>query len=205
MAAILGDPEALAADVVRRAQHRAVEIAEEARRQAASILESAQGESDTLRRESERAIERQVAALLRRNSALAELEARRRSIQLREAPINDVWLAAEEGLRNLVGEPAYRDVLKACALRAARELGTNELILAADPAGHELLSIENLSTWSRQAGVQFFRAPEPAATWGGLLAASGRLRFDATFPTQLEIARVALRERVFQILLGGKV
>lgn len=204
MAAILGDPEALAADVIRRAQHRAVEIAEDARRQAASALESAKQESESLRRQSERATARQVAALVRRNAARAELEARRRWIELREAPINSVWLAAEERLRNLVKQPAYRDILKRCALRAACELGTNELTLAADPEGHELLSMETLKQWSKEAGVQFRRAPEPAAAWGGLLVTSGRLRFDATFPTQLELARVTLREHVFQILSKGK-
>ena len=204
MPAILGDSETLAADVIRRAQHRAVAIAEEARRQAAAILESAKQESESLRRQSEHAMEQRAAALVRKNSARAELEARRRWIELREAPINRVWLAAEERLRNLVGQPAYGDILRLCALRAARELGANELMLAADPAGHELLSTECLDQWSKEAGVQFRPAPEPAATWGGLLVTSGRLRFDATFPTQLESARAALREQVFQILSKEK-
>jgi hypothetical protein len=66
--------------------------------------------------------------------------------------------------------------------------------------GHELLSTEALEQWSEEAGVQFHRAKEPAATWGGLLATSGRTRFDATFPTQFSLAQVTLRERVFQIL-----
>lgn len=204
MARILGDPEALAADVIRRVQHRAVEVAEEAHRHAASILESGKQESESLRRKSQDATERQVAALVRRNAARAELEARRRLTQLREAPINRVWLASEERLRNLVKQPAYRDILKYCALCAARELGANELILAADPVGHELLSRESLDQWAKEAQVQFCRAAEPAATWGGLLATSGRLRFDATFQTQLELARVMLREQVFQILSKGK-
>jgi vacuolar-type H+-ATPase subunit E/Vma4 len=204
VAKILGDPEALAAEVIRRAQHRAVEIAEQARRHAASILKSSEEESESLRRQSEDATKRQVAALARRNVARAELEARRRLTQLREEPVNRVWIASEERLQSLVKQPAYRAILKCCALRAARELGANELVLAADPVGHELLSTESLDQWSKEAGVQFRRAPEPAATWGGLLAASGRVRFDATFPTQLELARVTLREKVFEILSGGK-
>jgi V/A-type H+/Na+-transporting ATPase subunit E len=201
---ILGDPEALAADVIRRAQQRAVEIAEQARRQAASILEGAKQESDSLRRQSERATEQEVAALVRRNAAHAELEARRRFAQLRELPINRVWVAAEERLRNLVRQPAYRDVLKRCALCAARELGADELILASDPVGHALLTRENLDPWSKEAGVSFRRAPEPARTWGGLLVTSGRLRFDATFPTQLQFAPLLLREQVFQVLSKEK-
>jgi len=200
VAAILGDPEALAAEVSRRAHHRAVEIAEEAGRRAAAILEGAKQESESIRRQSGEEEERQLAALVRRNSARAELEARRRFVVLREAPIDRIWRAAEDKLRNLVQQPIYRDVLKRCALRAARELGVSELVLAADPVGHEFLSTEALEQWSKEAGVLFRRAQEPAATWGGLLATSGRTRFDATFPTQFGMAQATLRERVFQIL-----
>jgi vacuolar-type H+-ATPase subunit E/Vma4 len=198
--AILGNPEALVAAVMRRAQQRAAEIEEEARRRADAILEDAKKESESIRRQSEQAAERQVAAAVRRNASRAELEAKRRFITLREAPITRVWRAAEERLRQLVREPTYRDILKRCALRAARELGASEVMLAADPLGHGLLSKEILEQWSQEAGVRFRLAPNPAGAWGGLLAASGRVRFDATFPTQLPLAQIILRERVFQIL-----
>jgi vacuolar-type H+-ATPase subunit E/Vma4 len=200
VAAILGDPEALVAEVSRRAHHRAVAIAEEAGRRATAILDGAKQESDSIRRQSGEAAGRQLAALVRRNTARAELEGQRRFILFREVPIDRIWHAAEEQLRGLVQQPIYRDVLKRCALRAASELGGSELVLAADPVGHQLLSTEVLDQWSKEAGVRFRRAQEPAATWGGLLAASGRFRFDATFPTLWAMAQVTLREKVFQIL-----
>jgi len=203
VAAILGDPEALAAEVSRRAHHRAVEIAEDARRRAAAILEGAKEESESIRRQTERETERQVTALVRRNAARAELEGQRRFVLLREAPMQRVWQAVEQRLRELVRQSTYRDVLKRCALVAARELGATELVLVADVAGHELLSPETLAQWSQEAGVRFLRAPGPGATWGGLLATSGRSRFDATFPTQLAAAQQSLRERVFQLLSKG--
>jgi vacuolar-type H+-ATPase subunit E/Vma4 len=200
VARILGDPEALAAEVSRRAHHRAVEIAEEADRRVAAILEGAKQEVESIRVQSAAAADRQLATLVRRNSARAELEAQRRFIVLREAAIDRIWRAAEEELRGLVRQPGYRNVLKCCALRAARELGESDLVLAADPVGHALLSTETLEQWSKEATVTFHRAQEPAATWGGLLATSGRARFDATFPTQFALAQAALRERVFRIL-----
>lgn len=200
MAAILGDPEALAAEVGRRAHHRAVEIADDAQRRAAAILEGAKQESESIRRQSVDAQAREVAALVRRNSARAELEARRRVVVLREAPIERVWRAAEEKLRDLVKQPGYRDVLKRCALQAARELGVTDLVLAADPVGHELLTAEALEEWSKEAGIRFHRAPEPATTWGGLVATSGRMRFDVTFASQFTLAQSMLREQVFEVL-----
>ena len=205
MTEILGDPEALVAEVSRRAHHRAVEIEEEARRGAGAILEGAKEEEESIQRESAQAVERQVAAFVRRNAARAELVAKRRFLQLRELPITRVWSAAEKRLRDLVRQPDYLEALRSCALRAARELGASELTLAADPAGHGLLSEEILDEWSRQAGVRFRRAPEPAVTWGGLLATAGRSRFDATFPAQLALAKVVLRDQAFEILSRGKV
>ncbi len=203
MAAILGDPEALAAEVSKRAHHRAVEITEEAGRSATAILEGATEESETIRKQSARAAEQRFEALARRNSARADLEAQRRYIVLRETPIESVRQAAEEQLRGLVRQPAYVDVLKRCALNAARELAASELVLAADPVGQELLSTEVLARWSKEAGVRFLRADQPASAWGGLLAWSGRVRFDATFPTQFALAKETLREKVFQILTHG--
>jgi vacuolar-type H+-ATPase subunit E/Vma4 len=203
MAAILGDPEALVAEVSKRAHHRAVELAEEAIRRATAIVDGAREKSESIRKQSAEAAEHQLAAVTRRNSARAELDAQRRFIVLREGPIQQVWQAAEEHLRDLVHQPGYLDLLKCCAFAAARELGVNELVLAADPVGHELLSQEVLGLWSKEAGVRFLRAGEPAATWGGLLASSGRTRFDATFPTQFALAQETLREKVFQILTHG--
>jgi vacuolar-type H+-ATPase subunit E/Vma4 len=217
MATILGDPEALAADVGRRARQRAVEIAEEARRRSAAILEDAKNQAEALRKDNEQATERRAAALVRRNAARAELEGRRRFLEFREAPIERVWRSAEQRLRELVQQPAYLpaylDVLKRCAFRAAGDLGASELILAADTMGHKLLSDEVLAQWSNEAQVQFHgasqpiqfhRASQPHGEWGGLLATSGRLRFDATFPALLEAARITLRETVFRQLLEGK-
>jgi vacuolar-type H+-ATPase subunit E/Vma4 len=181
-----------------------VEIAEDARRRAAAILESAREEADSIRRRSKEEIERQVGALIRRKAARAELEAKRRLLMLRETTIKRVWDVAEQRLRELVRQPGYREVLRCCATRAARELGARELVLAADPIGHDLLSAETLQQWSQEAGVRFLRATKPASSWGGLIATSGRSRFDASFSTQLAAAHQGLRERVFELLSKGK-
>jgi vacuolar-type H+-ATPase subunit E/Vma4 len=202
--AIFGDPEALVAEVIRHAQQRAVEVGEEARRRAEAILADAEKQDESLRHTQEEAIQRELATRQKRNVSRAELDGRRRFLQLREAPIDRVWRAAEEQLRNLTKQPNYRQVLKLCAIFAARELGVTELTLAADVVGHELLSVETLEEWSLQAGCSFTRARNSIQTWGGLLATTGRLRFDATFPTQLEWARTSLRESVFHALLEGK-
>lgn len=203
MATILGDPEALIAEVSRRAHHKAVEIEEDARRHSAALLKSAAEESESIRQQSAYDAERQAVALARRNAARAELEAQRRIVLLREQPIDRTWREAEKRLRDLLRQPDYLDVLKRYALAAARELGAGPIVLAVDPIGHALLSAETLERWSKEAGVQFLRAPEPAGAWGGLLATSGRNRLDFTFATRLASAQAKLRERVFAMLNQG--
>jgi V/A-type H+-transporting ATPase subunit E len=190
--------------VNRRAHHKSVDIAEDARRRAAAILDSAREEAGSIRRKSKEEIERQVGVLIRRKAARAELEAKRRFLLLREATIKRVWDAAEQRLQEMLRQPGYSEVLKRCAMRAARELGAGELVLTADPIGHDLLSAETLEQWSQEAGVRFLRAAKPASSWGGLIATSGRSQFDATFSTQLAAAHQSLRERVFELLSKGK-
>ena len=200
MGTILGDPEALVAEVSHRAHQKAVQIAEDARRRSAAIVEGAQKESQTIRRDAMLDAERQTAALLRRNAARAELESQRHFIQKREQPIERLWCTAEERLRGIMKGPDYADDLKRLAFRAAHDLGTKELMLASDAVGHRLLTDDLLERWSQESGVRFQRATQPGARWGGLIAVSGRMRVDFSFATRLAFARAGLRERVFEIL-----
>jgi vacuolar-type H+-ATPase subunit E/Vma4 len=200
VAEILGDWEALIAEIKRRAQHRALEKEEDANKRSAAILTDASQRRVSTVRQLEQQCDLQLAALVRRSRAKGELEARRHFAILREQPIDQVWEEAEAQLRALVSRPEYREVLQGLAMLAVRELGASEFVLAADPVGHALLTPEILEQWSREAQVQFVRAQNPTATWGGLLATSGRSRFNATFPTRLAEAQRTLRERVFEVL-----
>lgn len=200
MGTILGDPEALVAEVSRRAHQKAVQIAEDTRRRSAAILEGAQKESEAIRRGAALDAERQSVALLRRNAARAELESQRRFIEKREQPIERVWRAAEDRVRGLMKEPGYGEVLKRLAFRAAQELGAKQVTLASDGTGHALLTDDLLDRWSQESGVRLERAARPIAAWGGLIATSGRARLDLSFAARIASARAGLRERVFALL-----
>jgi vacuolar-type H+-ATPase subunit E/Vma4 len=200
MGTILGDPEALVAEVSRRAHQKAVQIAEDARRRSVAILEGATKESEAIRQAAALDAERQTAALLRRNAARAELESQRRFIEKREQPIERVWRAAEERLRSLMQAPGYAEILQRFAFRAAHELGEKELTLASDGVGRGLMTDALLERWSQESGIRFRPAAQTIAAWGGLIATSGRARLDFSFATRIESARAGLRERVFQLL-----
>jgi len=138
VAGILGDWVALIAEIKRRAQHRALEREEDASKRTSAILAEANERRATMLRRLEQESELELAAMIRRNSAKGELEARRRFTILREQPIDQVWQDAEARLRALVAQPEYLDVLQRLALLAARELGPGEFVLSGDPVGHSL-------------------------------------------------------------------
>jgi vacuolar-type H+-ATPase subunit E/Vma4 len=200
-AAILGDPDALVAEISRRARQRAVSLEAEAQHQISTILDQAQKDCESIRAQEERETAAALESIAQRSKAQGELGARREFTLRREALLDRVWAGAEERLRNLTRESQpYLEILKQLALRGARELGGAEILLAADPVGHPLLTPDRLKEWSAEVHVEFRRAGQAAQTWGGLLATRGRTRFNASFPHQLAAARDSLRERVFQIL-----
>ncbi len=152
MAAILGDPEALAAEVSRRAHHRAVEIAEDARRRAAAILEGAK-----------RGVRIDPAAIRGGGSNASwprwtgemprapNWKPGTAFICLREAPIDRVWHAAEEQLRRSRRAAGLSRIFSSAARCVPpANWASSELVLAADPVGHELLSAETLEQWSQR-------------------------------------------------------
>ena len=206
MAEVIGNVEDLAAIIRRSARQQALseetdarafaqKKLAEAKMQAAQIKESVMGQS-----------RRQAEQEKRRIVAQADLDAQRYRLHAREALLQEVWQAAEQRLRDLPNQPAYADVLQRLAISTARVLGSGAIRLAADPAGHALLTPERLEIWNREIAqelpVTFVCAAQPATTWGGLVATDegGRRQVDATFPTRLALAQETLRERVATLL-----
>ena len=196
----MGDLEALLADIRRRAQQQGLDVETGARQRAEAVLAAAEPNGAELADALLREAARDTEALRLRILSQGELDARHRFIQARERILDSVWREVEARLRQLVTTPGYARVLESLAQLAARELASRRVVLAADPAGHRLLTQERLASWGRQVGVSFESAEEPANTWGGLLAYSGRERYDATLSGRLELAREVLREQVFEQL-----
>ncbi len=202
MPEVLGDLDELLAVIRRTAQQKALNEVAEAQQRAERILQQAQAEAQRIREDTLARARKQAAQERRRRLAQAALEVQHRRLEAREALLNRVWAEAERRLRALPAQPDYPAVLQRLAYLAAGILGTGRITLAADPQGHAALTPERLAAWSQEAGVTFERAPQPADTWGGLIAVheDGRRQVDATFPTRLELAREELRERVAQAL-----
>ena len=197
MAEVIGDVDELISIIGRTAQQAALNVEVDAQRQVQEQLEQARADAQQLQGRILQQAQKQ-AAEVRRLQAQAALDAQRLRLQTREALLEQVWAAAEQRLRALPDRAEYLLVLQRLALAAAQILGAGTLRLIADPKGHALLTPERLATWRGATAVTFVRAPTPGAQWGGLLAIheDGRRQVDATFATQLALARTQLREQV---------
>ncbi len=199
---IIGDLDELTGLVRRSARQEALDVAADAQRRAQQARERAAAQAQQVRDQLLAAAQGEVAQAGQRRLAQVALETQQRRLVVREALLDQVWADAEQRLREQVSHPSYADVLRRLAMAAAATLGQGPVVLAADPAGHGLLTAERLAAWSTEAQLQFVAAPQPAPIWGGLLAhdEGGRRLVDASFATRLALARADLREQVAQRL-----
>ncbi len=204
MSDLHGDLEALIAEAHRQVEQQALEQEAEAATRADELLAEADEDArHTLDERAEHA-RSEADALGKRILALAEVEAKRAALRTREDLLDTVWRAAEARLRALPDDSErYLPVLRGLAGLAARTLASSEVELASEPRGRALLTPDRLGAWGREDGVAYRLAPEPLASFGGLEARAGRMRFDATFETRLAQAEQALRESTAERLLGA--
>jgi len=204
MPEVIGDLEALLAEVHRRTEQRAFGLEQEAKQRVLELLEQADAEAKEAAEVLARQAQGRETELRRQLLAQSELEVKRRLIEAREALLEGVWREAETRLRQLPEDPSYPETLRRLTLAATQELGQKHLLLAADPRGHELLTPQRLAAWSKEADACLERASQAMDSWGGLQLHCGRRRYDATFASRLELARQVLREEVFALLTDGE-
>jgi V/A-type H+-transporting ATPase subunit E len=209
MSEVIGDLEDLLEAIRLTAHGRAKDKETQAEHRADRIVKQAQQEADQLHEQILRQGHAQAQAERRQRLAEAAQQAQSQRLRAREEILQEVWEKAEAQLRDLVDSDDYATVLRQLAWLAVRTLGAGDLILAADPRGHELLSQDRLDSWSEEASdafgtaVSFERAAKPADTWGGLIATQkqGKEQMDAWFAVRLEIAHSELRDEISQRLM----
>jgi vacuolar-type H+-ATPase subunit E/Vma4 len=207
MARMIGDLDGLLTTIQHIARGEAHRIGAEAQQQADDILKQADDETERSRRQILDHAHAQAEAESRRRLAQAVEDAKREYLGVREELLERVWQQAEQRLRSLPGDPdAYAAVLRRLAWVGVNVLGPGEFTLAADPAGHKLLTADRLQAWAADASeafgapVSFERSAQSLDAWGGLLIArkDTRRQVDATFATRLVLAHDEIRDAVFE-------
>lgn len=211
MPRVIGDFEDLRNAVQKAVRNKTNERRGEALQKTQEIIDSASNQADKLKQEIKQENLREIEENRIQRLAEANQRARRLILQAREELLDEVWDEAEKDLRELVHSDLYPQTLQRLAFLALPKLGPGQIVIKADPEGHQLLTKDRLNSWNSEAShlidgeVEFIRSDEPADCWGGLIAVDQdkNRQLDARFSERLRIAKDELRDEIFGKLVGN--
>ncbi len=194
--AILQDAEEMARSEIEQAQRLSAEERERAGKEA-------EAESSRILREAEREAE----ALRRRTASGAELEAKRRMLEVRERLIREVLDRALAALREGAGAESRRSSVARLILEAAREAGGGKLVVQTSAGDARLLTrdfLEGIRDALAREGIsaELEPADRTADIAGGAIVtgADGRIVVDNSFEARLKRQEGDLRATIWRIL-----
>ncbi len=195
---ILQDAEAMASQEVAQARLAAREELERDRREAES-------EAEVILRQAEHEAER----LRRRIASAAELEGKRRWLEVREQLLRRVLGQALEELREGAGAKGRGPVLLRLLLEAARRASGGRLVVRTAPGDATLLTpqfLEEARAALAKEGIsaRLERGERLAEIAGGVIVEGeeGRIVVDNSFEARMERQEATLRSGIWRILSG---
>jgi vacuolar-type H+-ATPase subunit E/Vma4 len=197
-ATTFGDADALASEVRRRTEVRALAIERDAVREAQRLTDAARADAEVVTEAIADQGARAAGAAVRSRHAEAAEARRSRALAAREVRIERVWTEAASELAGALVDPEGLAALAraaAATLAAAAALGRD---LAVDVEVHaataNVLGAEQVAAWSSPEGPRLVLSDARlSGRGGGLVVRCGRASVDATFATRLASARERLR------------
>ncbi len=196
--------------LLRRTRNEVMRTIADAEHQAAELVAQAAEQAETMHGGAEDEAKERVAAMGRRLTTRAQLEAREALLKVQEEMLERVWRVAADRLEALdasQSEEQRLQRLQALTLEAAKQLGGGELVLQVNERDASLFTDETLGRWveawqDQLPGVKLSLADEPASIIGGVVVrkAGGRELVDSSYEQRLAVAREALRGAVVAIL-----
>lgn len=189
-----------------------VKILEEARLQAGANIQQAKREAEEVLQSAREEAEKKKKDILdtaiktadesrKRIISLAELEGRKRRLQVRQAVLEEVFQKAMETLFNMPVEK-YEEILTCLVLNSVRT-GTEEIVLSEKDkirlGERFVLDINRqLAARGRTGGLTL--SGEAAAFNGGFILKSGNMEVNQTFEALLKMKGDELEELVIKVL-----
>ena len=152
------------------------------------MLESARKKADTLRSQAE---------------ASARIDAQTLKLKRREQLLAQVFERARERLASATQWPDYDQVARQLVRDAVKHLGSDNILVRADPQTQKVLTPDVLAEMSTEIGV-YMRPGEPLSEGTGIILETpdGHCRYDNRLETRLARIQSALRASVYHILTG---
>jgi vacuolar-type H+-ATPase subunit E/Vma4 len=189
-------------------------IIEEARGEAQQIVESARTKAQIIYQEADSQVKaegniildraRKKADTLRSQvEASARIDAQALKLNRREQLLTQVFDRAREQLASATQWPDYQDVARQLVRDAVAHLGSDNILVRADPQTQKVLTPDVLAELATEIGV-YMRPGEPLAEGTGIMLETpgGHCRYDNRLETRLARIQSALRTSVHRILMG---
>jgi vacuolar-type H+-ATPase subunit E/Vma4 len=189
-------------------------IISEAKGEAQQIVESAQTQAQIIYQETESQVKNEGNALLERArkkadtlrsqaEASARIDAQTLKLQRREQLLAQVFDRAREQLASATQWQDYDQVAHQLVRDAVAHLGSDNVLVRADPQTQKVLTPSVLAELSTEIGV-YMRPGEPLAEGTGIVLETpdGHCRYDNRLETRLARIQSALRTSVYRILTG---
>ena len=203
MAPVEGNIELLSQAVMQAARADADQLLAEARTKAEAIRRHAEGQAEA---ESKAILVRaaQDADRIRRQAAAtAEIKARMLQLEHREKLLADVFDAASKQLASVQKWKEYEAIAGQLLREALIHLGGEAADIHADEQTARLLTRKKLEEFGKELNMKLALKKTLEHGTGVMVAtADGRMHYDNTLETRLELMQSTLRAPVYHILMG---
>ena len=201
---------ALISGIETDARAEAEKIVEEAGKKAAEKKKYAEKRIESLLNDARRRASEQAEAAKKKIISGAELEAKRRSMLLRDAVIQDILGLAEKKLNGMIGSADYRSVLSSWTTEAAIGLDAESARINASEKERasiddQLLSeaADRIHAYSGRQVKLTLSAAQPLKSQGVVVtAADGRTAFNNQVKTRMLRKQREIRTVIYNALFG---
>jgi len=200
--------EALVDGILADADAEAARITAEAQAYAAASIARAQEQAATIVRESAAKAGIQVAAIHADAEAKIAIERRKRVLRMQENLARDVVERASRELASLVGQPAYRSILRGWIAEAA--VGLSAASATVNASMDELGLIDDqlvraaeadvLAATGKATSLRLLHGDPSIGQGVYLMADGGKLAYDNRVATRLERRRTEIRKLIHKAL-----
>ena len=195
--------ESLERAIIQEAQGEAQQIVESAQTQAQIIYQEAQSQVKTEGNIMLERARKKADTLRSQAEASARIDAQTLKLQRREQLLTQVFDRAREQLASATQWPDYDQVTRQLVRDAVGHLGSDNILVRADPQTQKVLTPDVLAELSTEIGI-YMRPGEPLTEGTGIILETpdGHCRYDNRLETRLDRIQSALRTSVYRILTG---
>lgn len=189
--------------IIEDARARAAQIADQARRDAQDILESASKEANLKIAEIKKTADSEGLEVYRRMMAVAGLEGRKEILRTKQELIDTVFKKAMEGICRLPDDE-YQKLLEKMAIEAF-SAGSGEIMLSASDRNRiDGNFIGNINAKLKELGIEgsLILSGDTINTAGGFVIRLGDMEINSTFEILFDMLRTELQNDVVKILFG---